>query len=947
MEIGVAQPLWPQLYVAQARTSDPGPPAARRRIAPVPVPMRHGNKGRPGYLRHVRRPDADEAVTLRSGELHYFRLVPAAWRGRLAQLVAAGMTTVSTYVPWNFHQPSSGPPDFAGATGERRDLRRFLEEVGEAGLRCILRPGPFVTAEWRNGGIPDWFLAAHPEAAARDLTGQAAGAGGPYPALTYAHPAFRVASKSWLEDVLEAVGPWLATAGGPIVEIQLDDEPSYFQQLTNPFGVDYNPYLVEPAPLPGGGDAHPASRFGCWLLERHGDLATISARYGRRLDGPDELTPPRTAPASLGDAHAALDWFAFKLSQIDDYVAFLSGIVAAHAPGIRQSVLQPYLLPLSPLRFASAAATRGLDVELTSECYLALFGAAEVTEQKVGAVVSAHDLARLWGGRRTRVLELQGSNASYLGPGALELLHGLTVARGMGGWNHYMAVGGDNPPGFEGETGRDYDLAAPIAPGGEARPHLAPIVRLNRMTAGWLEARLGDAEPCVDTHLGAYVPYEQAFLVGAGGLLGVDPLAETFDPGLLGLSGANSLPALLALSGVSAGAVDLESLEPEQLAGLSQLILPGGRFLARRVQELLVEYVRGGGDLVVLPALPELDEDFAPCRILAEHCLGELAGPDGPPVAARLVSLRRSEAPSDPDPGESPARRTRPEGRVWAGARTDPAAPAGTTATAGTTGTLRTRGSVQPFALAPDAMPLAWLADGRPVACSRRVGAGRVTVLGFGLGYTPTGGTDQFDFVRDLLHPGHERVAVASERPAVAFLRDGPAGGVLCLANPVDLPVRTRVSARDRDGVRHVFPVLSGGLDLDGRGALLLPFAVPLAGGARLVYATTELVSLHTARGGAVATFTLAAARARRASRRDASDTVEIGLSGIELGAGRGAPAGPARLELRGATELGRATHGEVTSLLLGPRSDRFEVVVQPSHAGPVRSPEEPRRSHE
>jgi len=871
----------------------------------------------------VQRPGACEATTLRSGELHYFRLSRAAWRGRLAQLVAAGMTTVSTYVPWNFHQPSPGPPDFTGATGERRDLLRFLGEVGEVGLRCILRPGPFVTAEWRNGGIPDWFLASHPEAAARDATGQPAGASGPYPALTYAHPAFRTASEVWLDALLGAVRPQLATAGGPIVEIQLDDEPSYFQQLTNPFGVDYNPYLIEAGAAPDCGGRGSASRFGSWLLEHHGDIDAISARYGRRLGEPSELAPPRAGPASLGDARAALDWFAFKLAQIDEYVAFLSGVVRARAPEIRQSVLQPYLLPLSPLRFARFAATEELGVELTSECYLALFGAAEVTEQKVGAVVSAHDLARLWGGRRTRVVELQGSNASYLGPGALELLNGLTVARGMGGWNHYMAVGGDNPPGFEGETGRDYDLAAPVGPRGEARPHLEPIARLNHMTAGWLDACLGDAEPCVDTHLGAYVPYEQAFLVGAGGLLGVDPLAESFDPGLLGLSGANSLPALLALAGVSAGAVDLESLDPDRLAGLSQLILPGGRFLARRIQELLVHYVRSGGDLVVLPALPELDEQLAPCAILAEHCIGDLAGHDGPPVATRLVFLRGSQAPGELDAGEWPAAQLRAAGRAGTEAGTAP----GTTMTA--TATLCTGGPVQPFTLPRGAMPLAWLADGRPVAFRRRVGDGQVTVLGFGLGYTPTGGTDQFDFARDLLPPGQDRVAVASERPAMAFLRDGPSGGVLCLANPVDLPLRTRVSVRDRNGVRHLFPLLSGGIDLDGRGALLLPFAVPISGGVRLVYATAELVSLQTARAGTVATFALSATRARRGASTDGRDTVEIGLSGIELERRQGRSAGPTRLELRGATELGRATHGEVTSLLVRPRSDRFEIALQ------------------
>src|SRR5262249_51997282 len=61
--------------------------------------------------------------------------------------------TVETYVPWNLHEPSPGRFDFDGIA----DLEAFLRAAGEAGLRAIVRPGPYICAEWENGGLPSWL----------------------------------------------------------------------------------------------------------------------------------------------------------------------------------------------------------------------------------------------------------------------------------------------------------------------------------------------------------------------------------------------------------------------------------------------------------------------------------------------------------------------------------------------------------------------------------------------------------------------------------------------------------------------------------------------------------------------------------------------------------------------------------------------------------------------
>ena len=66
-------------------------------------------------------------------------------------LRAMGLNYVETYVPWNLHEPEPGRYADPGALG------RFLDAVDAAGMRAIVRPGPYICAEWENGGLPSWL----------------------------------------------------------------------------------------------------------------------------------------------------------------------------------------------------------------------------------------------------------------------------------------------------------------------------------------------------------------------------------------------------------------------------------------------------------------------------------------------------------------------------------------------------------------------------------------------------------------------------------------------------------------------------------------------------------------------------------------------------------------------------------------------------------------------
>jgi len=88
-----------------------------------------------------------------SGEIHYPRVPKEAWRERMKMAKAMGLNTIGTYVFWNLHEPQKGKFDFSG----NNNIAEFVKIAKEEGLWVILRPSPYVCAEWEFGGYPYWL----------------------------------------------------------------------------------------------------------------------------------------------------------------------------------------------------------------------------------------------------------------------------------------------------------------------------------------------------------------------------------------------------------------------------------------------------------------------------------------------------------------------------------------------------------------------------------------------------------------------------------------------------------------------------------------------------------------------------------------------------------------------------------------------------------------------
>ena len=182
------------------------------------------------------------------GEFHYFRTPNALWEDRIVKMKRCGCNQVTTYIPWNWHEPVEGQERWTGD----QDLVRFIGLCKKHDMFLVVKPGPYICAEWDFGGHPDWLLGK--KIRLRVLDDQYLG---------YV--------EKWYKRVAEVINPHLVTRGGNIIAIQVENEYDhlihfgeekitvedaiqYFKKLEgmmNKYGIDIPKFANEAAFLRG------------------------------------------------------------------------------------------------------------------------------------------------------------------------------------------------------------------------------------------------------------------------------------------------------------------------------------------------------------------------------------------------------------------------------------------------------------------------------------------------------------------------------------------------------------------------------------------------------------------------------------------------------------------------------------------------------------------------
>ena len=159
-----------------------------------------------------------ERLLLISGAVHYPRATPDMWPHILEESKAAGINCIETYVFWEGHERVKGEYDFSG----RYNLPLFLEMCKNEGLYVILRVGPYICAEWNNGGLP-WWIIKVPGLTTR----------------TWNKPYMKIVER-WVMDLGQKMNKYLITNGGPIILVQMENE---YNNVAARYGDDGQRYL--------------------------------------------------------------------------------------------------------------------------------------------------------------------------------------------------------------------------------------------------------------------------------------------------------------------------------------------------------------------------------------------------------------------------------------------------------------------------------------------------------------------------------------------------------------------------------------------------------------------------------------------------------------------------------------------------------------------------------
>ena len=147
-----------------------------------------------------------EPVKLISGAVHYFRNLPDTWSDIFKKMKAMGLNCVETYCAWNQHEKHPGEFDFSGIL----DIANFIEAARDEGLMAIVRPGPYICAEWEFGGLP-WWIQADESIEIR-----------------CSNEAYIKYFDRYLDRLFDEIRPLLCTNGGNIIMLQCENEYGYY-----------------------------------------------------------------------------------------------------------------------------------------------------------------------------------------------------------------------------------------------------------------------------------------------------------------------------------------------------------------------------------------------------------------------------------------------------------------------------------------------------------------------------------------------------------------------------------------------------------------------------------------------------------------------------------------------------------------------------------------------
>ena len=544
----------------------------------------------------------DKKVFLNSGEIHYFRIKRELWDRHLDAAREAGLTTVSTYVPWAWHESEESVFDFDGTSYPERDLKGWLQRCQAHGLTCIVKPGPFILAEYRGAGLPDWFMDQYRDEVKMRTSN---GAIVPGDGVSLFNEQYLKKVTLWYDQVMPFISRHEISKGGPVIMMQICNEIGVFSWLAKQ--ADYGNHVKD--------------HFISYLSDKFSGIEEVSSLWG--TDYPDfahvELPPDGKLPyASRHDRSRDYEWHCFWRSYYGDYLRMLTRMARYRGVTVPLYHNLPgwiygngYEFPVNITMYEDLFRNR-------SEI---LFGIDHIPEfvsyRNMHDDRIINDITRAMQGKKPLfAAEFQCGSREYHvvpNPREMELFYKASIANGLTGWNYYMFSQGRNPrrKGYSGDT---FYWFNPLTPEGERTTAFPLIQRMSRIIKT-AQSLIVNAKRKAEVCVLFYPPYYATELERP-----VDAACELqFTPSAIRRPAYfDGLLKVMQVLNIDYDMVDLSKASPETLFAYKQVWVFSTDEMNASDQQTIVDYTKGGGHCALFPYLPDRGMSQLPCTIIRD-----------------------------------------------------------------------------------------------------------------------------------------------------------------------------------------------------------------------------------------------------------------------------------------------------------------------------------------
>lgn len=543
-----------------------------------------------------------------SGEIHYFRLDPKLWVKHLKLLKDSGANTTSTYIPWDWHEYEENKFDFTGETNPARNLIKYIKLCKKVGLDLIVKPGPYILAEYEHHGLPIWLInKISKNAHALDEKGNIIDSD----LMSYMSDEYLNYSFLWYDKIMPIIAEHQERNGGPITMMQVCNEVGVFQWLSGK--IDYNESIIK--------------LYKEFLVDKYKSIEKLNSTYGTNYSSFEKLSAPVGKIENKQDYCAYYD---FHLFYRHFYALYLDTLIKK----IRSFGINVQLTHNIPGWIYGNAAELPMLISTYEEIMRTrddiVFGLDHIPE--FVSFRNAHsDLAC------NKILEAMqpygpvwaaefqcGTREHHVKSDAndLETFYFASLAHGLNSFNYYMFSQGINPAG-KGFFGKTFYYQTAVTAKAVKSSLYESIKTVNDFIKKEKENLLlskTKPEICV----GLYKPYFYTELTTSQMLkdkrLDVEKLGLQFDPRFVREEILfNGLLRGLQTLNFSYDIQDLENTSIESLLKYKQLWITTTEFMDAGTQTLLATYVKRGGHLILYPVIPTLDLYLNECTIIKEE----------------------------------------------------------------------------------------------------------------------------------------------------------------------------------------------------------------------------------------------------------------------------------------------------------------------------------------